>query len=143
MSWRRVLSTVVMVLGVAAGCGQKVQGPERATIAGTVKLDGQPIEYGSILFTPDAGVRGTAAGATIRNGRYELTAEKGPTLGANRVVIRALTKSGRKVQSPTARTGEMIDEMVESVAPAFNSETKLKFEIKSGSNTADFEVCSK
>jgi hypothetical protein len=37
----------------------------------------------------------------------------------------------------------MGEEMIEAVAPRFNSESTLKFEVKPGENTADFTVSSK
>ena len=40
-------------------------------------------------------------------------------------------------------TGEMVEEQVEAVAPQFNSESAFKVEVKTGDNTADFDVTSK
>ena len=108
-----------------------------------VKLDGDPIEQGSILFTPAEGVRGTAAAYAIKNGRYQMTTDIGPTLGLNRVEIRASKKTGRKVPKPMSPADVLVDETVEGVAPQFNSQTMLTFEVKPGENTADFAVTAK
>ena len=97
---------VVSGLCLAFGCNKAAQGPERASISGTVQLDGRPIEQGSILFSPAEGVRGTTAGGAIQNGKYQLNGKQGPTLGMNRVEVRASKKSGRKVPKPMAPAGE-------------------------------------
>jgi hypothetical protein len=133
----------LFALSFVAGCGRGQQGPVHASVSGTVKLDGKPIEQGSVLFTPAEGVKGMAAGGVIENGRYQLSSQRGPTLGMNRVEIHAAKKSGRKIPKPMSSTGEMIDEAIDAVAPQFNSQTTLRVEIKPGDNTADFEVASR
>jgi hypothetical protein len=59
------------------------------------------------------------------------------------VEIRALKKTGKMVQKPFARQGDMMEEIGAAVAPRYNSDSTLKFEIKPGDNTADFAVESK
>ena len=70
------------------GCGgEKLQG-----FSGTVTLDGQPLEKGSISFTPDASkgnTSGTSTIAPIKNGRYELPADQGISGGWYEVRVEA------------------------------------------------------
>ncbi len=47
------------------------------------------------------------------------------------------------VPKPFSATGEMCEPMIEAVAPRFNDDSTLKYEVKPGDNTADFEVTSK
>jgi len=138
---RSVLVLSIVSVPLIVGCGKTVS--DRGSVSGEVKLDGKPLEQGSILFTPVAGTKGTVAGGEIKNGRYQLRGEKGPSMGKNSVAIRAVRKTGKMVQKPMAPLGEMTEEMVEAVAPQFNSATKLTVEITSGENTANFEVQSK
>jgi hypothetical protein len=130
------------VLLLASGCGGGGAG-DRGAVAGMVKLDGKPVEKGSILFTPIEGARGQVVGGEIENGRYQLSAKIGPAIGVNRVDIRAMRKTGKMVPKPFAPPGVTIPEQVEAVAERFNSKSTLKVLIKSGDNTADFDVSSK
>jgi hypothetical protein len=126
---------------LASGCGGG--GGDRGAVSGMVKLDGKPIEQGSILFTPVQGVHGSVTGGEIENGRYELTGKNGPALGRNRVEIRAMRKTGKMVQKPFAPAGTLVPEKVEAVSPRFNTNTTLTVEIQEGDNTADFEVSAR
>ena len=130
-----------LVLLLLSGCGR---GPaDRGAIGGAVKLDGKPLEQGSILFTPIEGTHGSVAGGKIENGRYEFSAKLGPAIGRNRVEIRAMRKTGKMVPKAFGRPGEMVPEQVEAIPPRFNSESKLTVEIKPGDNTADFDLSSR
>jgi hypothetical protein len=127
-----------LFLGI--GCGKSH--PNAATISGAVKLDGKPIERGSIQFLPMQGVEGSIANGEIVEGRYQLSGKAGPAIGWNRVEISGSRKTGRMVPEPYPKRG-MREETVEAVTPRFNSASTLKFEVKPGENTADFEVSSK
>jgi hypothetical protein len=128
------------MLPLLSGCGGVRA--DRGAVGGTVKLDGKPLQEGSVLFTPVEGTRGSAAGGKIVNGRYELSAKTGPAIGRNRVEIRAMRKTGKMVPKAFGRPGEMVPEKVEAIPPRFNSKSELNVEIKSGDNTADFDVSS-
>jgi hypothetical protein len=131
---------VAMAIISSGGCGD---GSKRGAVEGGVKLDGKPVENGSILFTPIQETRGAVAGGEIHNGRYRLSAKTGPAVGWNRVEIHAMLKTGKMVPKAFGAPGEMVPEQFEAVPPKFNSESTLKYEIKSGDNAADFEVSSR
>jgi hypothetical protein len=62
------------VLGAAAaGCGSS-----GVPVSGTVTVDGQPLSGGLVAFEPAAGSGTTGAGAVagVREGRFEIPAEK-------------------------------------------------------------------
>jgi hypothetical protein len=130
----------LLALSFLAGCNKT--DANRAAVRGEVKLDGRPLERGTILFSPAEGVKGTAAGTEIIAGHYQLPAKAGASLGLNRVEIRSPRKTGRTIPRPFPRNSEMMEEAVEGIASRFNSETTLSHEVKSGENTADFEVSS-
>jgi hypothetical protein len=92
-------ATLLLVSGCGGGSA------DRGAVGGMVKLDGKPVEKGSILFTPIQGAHGTVAGGEIENGRYQLSATNGPVLGWNRVEIRAMRKTGKMVQKPFSPPG--------------------------------------
>jgi hypothetical protein len=133
-----ILSPAMLLL--ALGCGGGVK--DRGAITGTVKLDGKPVEKGSILFTPIEGASGTVAGGEIENGRYQLSEANGPAIGSNRVEIRAMRKTGKMIPKPFSPPGTMIAEQIEVIPPRFNSESTLMVDVKAGDNAADFEVSS-
>lgn len=133
-----ILMLLAAVLTCLTGCGRG--DVNRAPIQGEVKLDGKPLEKGSILFVPIEGTHGSVAGGTIENGHYELSAAKGAAVGKNRVEIRSPRRTGRTVQyapgtSPSA-------EVIQMVAPQFNSDSTLAIDVKPDYNTANFEVAS-
>ena len=89
---------------LASGCGRN--DANRAAISGRVKLDGHPLERGSILLASLDGVQRTVTGAEIVDGEYRLTRANGPAVGWNRVEILALRKTGKMVPKPYARRAQ-------------------------------------
>ena len=130
----------LILLPVVVGCG-KDEVP-RNNVTGEVKLDGKPLERGSILFVPSDGTKGVVAGGSIDAGKYQLNSATGPVTGTNRVEIRAIKKTGRMVQKPMVPRGEMMEETAEAVLPRFNSNSTLKVQIQAGDNTCNFDVTS-
>lgn len=60
---------VLALLVAAAGCSR---GPEMITVVGTVTLDGDPLQSGSVIFSPKAGAVNDAASGQIIDGKYQL-----------------------------------------------------------------------
>jgi hypothetical protein len=77
MTWRAGL--VVLVLA-AAGCGRRL-----GDVAGSVAVDGRPLDYGIVNFVGAAG----AASAPVLDGRFEAG---GVPLGTVRIAVRALPR---------------------------------------------------
>jgi hypothetical protein len=133
----KLLTPCILLLCLVLGCGDRT----RAPISGTVTLDGQPLEKGSILFVPMDGATGTATGGEIENGHYQLSGKACAAVGWNRVEIRSPKNTGKQIQYAPGTTPSM--EVIQLVAPRFNAKSSLKTEIKPEANTADFEVASK
>ena len=132
-----------LMSAVLIGCGSG-SGPAREAIHGRITLDGQDVQQGSIVFTPSGDTKGMVTGGTIKDGKYELTAKDGPVVGTNRVEIRSVRKTGRKVQSPMGDPGSMIDESVEGIPARYNIHSTLEVVIKSGEdNEHNFELKSR
>ncbi|HTN77354.1 MAG TPA: hypothetical protein VL096_18975 [Pirellulaceae bacterium] len=112
-------------------------------IRGKVTLDGQPLEQGAILFLPSPGNSGVATGGPIKGGIYELSGSSGVSVGKYSVQITSMRKSGEKVQAPFGPQGTMVEHEVSAIAPRFNTQSTLTFDVKPGDNTADFAVESK
>jgi hypothetical protein len=138
---RRHIACCVSLFLMLSCIGCNVRSENRATIGGEVKLDGRPIERGSIQFLPMQGVAGSIANGEIVQGRYQMSGKTGPAIGWNRVEINAARKTGRMVPKPYPKRGAT-EEAVEAVAPSYNSASTLKFEVQPGENHADFDVAS-
>jgi hypothetical protein len=130
-----LLGCLVAGLLVLTGCSG-----QRADVSGSVQLDGQPVDEGSIQFIPVEGTAGPSAGGIIKDGRYHVTRDKGVTVGKNRVELRAFRKSGRKVQDPTGLPGVKTEERVQAFPPEYNDRSTVVKEVRAGSNTIDFDV---
>jgi hypothetical protein len=135
---RSVLPCLAAALLLLAGCSGN-----RAEISGTVRLNGHPIEEGSINFIPVEGATGPGTGAVIKDGRYHIPRDKGATVGHNRVELRAFVSTGRKVKDPTGKRGTLTDERVMAFPPEYNDRSTIVKDVQPGSNTFDFDVETK
>jgi hypothetical protein len=107
-----------------------------ATVRGTVKLDGNPLEDGKIRFEPADG-QGPTAEAVIEEGRYEVELVPGP----KRVMIEGWRVVGQQKVTPDDPGSPMID-VKEPVVPAqYNTNTELTYDAAK-SDTKDFELSS-
>ena len=64
------------------------------------------------MFYPTGDTKGPTTGGNIEDGQYSIAVPKGPIVGRTRVEIRATRKTGRKVETPMAAQGVMVDEMI-------------------------------
>ncbi len=134
---RCAISLAIAVCFVLCGCGGDDDPWTRAAVEGTVTLDGEPLKTGNITFFPGKGIDGPAAGAEIDDGEFSLPVEEGPVVGNNRVVIRSVQPTGRKVRydgflesDGPATEGQMVDEFRNMVPPQYNSRSTLDWEIE-------------
>ena len=85
---RSILTVFVAVLLMSIGCDDR---PTRVAISGTVKIDGEPLDRGSVKFVPQDAR--PSSGKIDENGHFTLTCydgQDGAVLGTHRVQIRAL-----------------------------------------------------
>jgi hypothetical protein len=129
----------VAALLVTPGCSR--QDANRAAIRGEVKLDGELLDKGAILFVPIDGAKGAVTGGPIENGQYRISGDVGAAVGWNRVEIRSSRTTGKTIQYAPGTSPSV--EVIQRVAPRFNANSTLKTEVKTEENTADFDVASK
>lgn len=127
----------------AAGCGGVDDPLDRQPVSGKVTLDGQPLDQGSISFTPAAGaesggVPNPGATTAISAGAYELTSDNGPPPGHYTVRINSVEGGAA---DPNAAPGET-KPTKERIPKSWNSESKHEVDIVEGENSFDFEVKS-
>lgn len=125
-----------LLLSLLAGCGSG-----GIKIEGTVQFRGQPIDNGSISFEP-AGGNGSEFGATITNGKYEVTCPAETPPGTLTVRIRAAIKTGKQVAagSPTP-PGTLVDEVI-SLPAIYNNQSTLTATLEAGkvNQVIDFDL---
>jgi hypothetical protein len=110
-------------------------------VEGTVTLDNQPVDDGTISFFPEGSREtGSSASGEIKNGKYSI---ESPNLkpGSYRVEIYWFKKTGKQVANPND-PGTKIDEARQVIPDEYNRNTKFKFELKSGTNPFNFELRS-
>jgi hypothetical protein len=66
----KLLILLLLAAVTLLGCGTKPSYPG-AHLAGSVSVDGSPIQDGSIAFTPIGATKGPSVGAKIEAGRYD------------------------------------------------------------------------
>lgn len=134
---QRILSLLSVLCLI--GCGSS--GPQQAALSGSVTYDGTPVADGRITFIPTAGTKGVSAGDVIKDGKYSIPADKGPTYGKYRVEIKWSKKTGKQIEmgSP-APPGTKVDEVVEAIPTKYNTESTLEKEINSPKQTIDFKL---
>jgi len=123
-------------LTVPLGCSFG-DGLDRAQVRGEVRVDGEPLEEGSINFFPAGDAEGPSAGSVIAKGQYDIPQDKGPLVGKNRVEIRGVKKTGRMVPNYMA-PGTMQPELMEALPAEVNTKSKLVRDVTAGSNVIDF-----
>jgi len=132
---RRVLHFVaagLVPVALATGCGGSGSGVD---VSGSVTVDGQSLESGSIAFIPLPGTRGRSAGAEIIQGAYSVAAESGPAPGKYRVEIKAMRKTGRRFKDGFPHPpDDMVDEIEQFLPPKYNAQSELTAELKPGGN---------
>jgi hypothetical protein len=87
-------AAALLVVAAALGCADS--GPKSYRVSGSVKLDGAPIPYGEVLFTPDADRQnsGPQGIAEIRDGKYDTRSAGGRGMPGGPTVIRVNGMSG-------------------------------------------------
>ena len=122
------------VLFLLAGCGPANE-LGRLPVSGTVRLDGQPLDAGSISFEPTEKA-GTSAGSAIEAGAFEIATERGLPPGT--YVVRIYAPAGEA--APTEMPGDSTVQK-ERIPPAWNTDSKETVEVKPDTeNVFTFDV---
>lgn len=115
-----------------AGCGGSR--PSSATVSGEVRVDGQPLERGTISFAPLEGAGNPATGE-IAQGRYEVRMNSGKM----RVMISAPVVVEKKKDS-TAPDANWVEIANESLPDKYHSKSTTHYDVRPGSQTKDWEA---
>ncbi len=124
-----------------SGCGISDDGT-RVPATGTVLLDGRPLEYGNISFSPR---QSQAAPATTRivDGQFRFTEENGPVAGLHDVLITQSTPEFEEVVA-VQRAGEKLPLTRVSIPEKYRKPGTLQTELEPGrSEGLEFALTSK
>jgi len=139
-AFRSVAVAVLVALSLAPGCGRS--GVERVPIRGRVTLDGAPLAYGSILFTPIGAARGPRAGGVIIAGVYAIEQAEGPLPGELSVEIHAPRLApGVRLPETDSERFKMAAEAPELLPDRYHAASTLQVTAtREGENRFDFEL---
>jgi hypothetical protein len=134
--WRFSARPLFWYLGLLAlaGCGDG-----KSTVSGTVSLDGQPVDNGTITFVNSEGGKLIREGAVISGGKFEATVLPGNfkiELNSQKVV-------GKRTQKGFDGKDETLEISEEMFPDKYNVKTELTQEIKRGSNPITLDLKSK
>lgn len=151
-----VTSAVALVLTtISSGCGKKSEGPPRASVAGTLTIDGKPIEGVEVHFVnPDHPQHGSFA-VTDAEGKFRLV--QGAVIGTNTVFFSKLEGDASMLNPDAGMDAGQMEAMAmgsgnnaaaqanipKQIIPAeyATSESKLTFPVPEGGTTsADFSL---
>jgi hypothetical protein len=139
-------STIGLALLVLlCGCGGPRDNYDRLPISGTVKLDGQPLAEGYLIFEPKSG-QPTQSGGMIYRGKFDVPAESGPVVGTYSVAIFSGAEASSVNVTPGTPEAELAAKKVpgERVPRKYNIDTTLTVDVKPGEkNTYDFDLSTK
>lgn len=129
------------LVAVVCGCDR---GPAMGTVRGTVTLDGQPLEQGSVQLTAIDG-RAPTAGAQIVNGKFETRA----AIAKYRVQIESNVLRGPGGNKPDpnkkidkyAKGADLVP--VSLVPDKYNKFSTLEVDVKPGVQDEKFDLQSK
>jgi hypothetical protein len=127
---------------LAAGCGGAAK---TAPVSGTVTYKGKAVPNAHVTFAPEDGRR-AAEGVTDQGGRFALgtfTTNDGALIGKHRVniIARGPDRPPKPGESSSGMPGETMPGDPVIPQKYFAPDTSgLTFEVKPGSNRADFEL---
>ncbi len=142
---RTLCLLIVLLIGMlAVGCGSDTSKP--AAVSGRVTYKGKPVPKANVSFTPVEGTSRAASGLSDSNGYFTLgtfSTNDGALIGKYRVSIiaRGPDRQPKAGESMSGMPGEMMpgDPVIPTKYFAPDS-SGLTFEVKRGSNRADFEL---
>ena len=136
---RTFCSLVLLVAAVLAGCSDPYAG--RMEITGEVKLKGQPLKGGSIMFEP-LDRQDTKSGSRIIKGEYNLPRQNG--LKPGKYLVRLTAGDGKipaNNEEAAAPGGSTNIVSMDLIPEDWNIRSKQQVEVKAnGVNKFDFDI---
>ena len=131
---RRPALPFILVFTLFAGCSEETG---KATISGTITLDGQPLKDGIIRFVPIDGQTPTAE-AAITDGEFSVEVP----LGEKQVSISSSNVVGKR-QAYEAPGSPTVDIVEERLPPRYNVQSELTINVQQENEPANFALTSR
>lgn len=104
-------------------------GPQRVSAKGTVHIDSEPLESGSITIRPAEGRSGPAANGAIVDGKFSIPASEGPIPGPYIVSINLTPEKTARKKTPEKNSSQQL-----------KTNWEIKVDIDSEGLHEDFEL---
>lgn len=142
MSPRTLLFIVMLLLLPPCGACRPGNPLNLQPVSGSVTLDGQPLDSGTIEFVPTGVSNGLLSGALIANGQYSVPVDKG--LPPGKYTVRVFS-AGAIANVPSGPPGSEAPAPARERIPAkYNVNSQLTAEINAGGTTTfNFELTSR
>lgn len=101
---------------------------KRAAVKGQIRVNGQPLKWGQVRFTPRGAPEKPVAFAMIRNGNFSLGAGQGPVTGENTVTVHTM---GDVVPHPTVADATVV---------ASTARGQITFDVREANNEMTLEL---
>lgn len=137
-----MLCIVLAAVGAWSGCGSG-DSLGRSAVSGRITFDGEPVEHGSIQFSPHGGQGAVGSGALIADGKYAIPAAKG--LPPGKYLVRIFSVERSAVDRPAEPPGPVVPPPAKQQIPAqYNVQSQLIVEVTAdGTNRFDFDMQTK
>ena len=134
-----LVSVAVALLLLGDGCNRG-KTLDRQAVSGHVSLNSQPLDQGSIQFSP-VDKEGIAGGVSIADGAYQIPKAKGLPPGKYTVRISAAIPGSNAAPKRKSVTGMSPPPLQERIPEQYNSKSQLAAEVESGgANVFDFDL---
>lgn len=139
MNWTRLVLLVTLVANLT-GCGRRgYEGAERFPVSGSVTVDGEPMDLGTISFLPTtSGNR--VSGGMIEDGKYAIPEAQGANTGSYRVEIRWGKKTGKHSFDPELKLD--VEQRAEGLPAKYHKQSTLTADVSKANHAFDFELQS-
>jgi acetyl esterase/lipase len=101
---------------------------KRAAVTGTITVNGEPIKWGQIRFTPREAPETPVAFGMVRNGSFKIDANRGPVQGLNSVTVYTM---GDVVPHPTVADAKVV---------AGTARGQITFDVREANNAMTLEL---
>ncbi len=107
---------------------------QRAAVEGTVSVNGKPVSWGGVTFTPEDKLA-PVMNARVRGGKFKLSAASGAVIGKNRITV---TLSAVDVPGTTRK--EAPEGVLKTSKLSAGEAAEMTVEIKEGGSTLSLEL---
>lgn len=131
-----ILLGVIAMLCSGCGPGNPLG---RIAVSGTVQLGGQPLDQGSIEFSPTEGGPNIASGGRIKNGRFRIPAHQGLLPGTYVVRISSAQATDEPIEPEFPGESPIVAR--ERIPAEYNVKSDKQVTItKGGRNVLEFDI---